>query len=79
MHWCAILIQTSALSGDGRHLTDLGQKAVRDGLLYVINNDLKSIRWDKRFPALPARHTCNTARRSKHSAASALVTTSAVA
>jgi hypothetical protein len=38
-------LQTSALSGDGRHLTDLGQKAVKDGLLYVINNNLKSIRY----------------------------------
>jgi hypothetical protein len=38
-------MQTSALSGDGRHLTDLGQKAVYDGLLYVINNNLKSVRY----------------------------------
>ncbi|WIA38794.1 hypothetical protein OEZ86_002081 [Tetradesmus obliquus] len=35
--------QTAALSGDGRHLTYLGQKAVYDGLMYVINNNLRSI------------------------------------
>lgn len=43
---CLLLspLQTAALSGDGRHLTYLGQKAVYDGLMYVINNNLRSIR-----------------------------------